>query len=200
MSDLDTVTNQVRATHPRHFISQHPLFEPWPESTHIAVFGMGCFWGAERLFWSQKGVYVTMVGYCGGAQANPTYEKVCNGTTEHVEAVRIVFDPSVITYKELLALFWENHRPDQGMRQGNDIGTQYRSCIFTQHKHQRIEAEASKTLYQQALTDKDITGVITTKIEASAPFYYAESYHQQYLAKNPDGYCGLGGSGVCMPK
>ncbi len=178
-----------------HAIFHRPLVEPWPENMQVAVFGMGCFWGVERLFWKQPGVYLTMVGYAGGFTVNPTYEQVCTGETGQVEVVRVVFDPAIISYRQLLALFWENHDPTQGMRQGNDLGTQYRSVIFTDSDEQQSEALALLVTMQHELTENGL-GEITTTIEPMSTFYYAEGYHQQYLEKNPNGYCGLKGTGV----
>ena len=174
------------------------LVPPFPDGTARAVFGMGCFWGAEKVFWSIPGVYTTAVGYAGGSTPNPTYEEVCSGRTGHTEAVLVVYDPAVVSYEELLRAFWENHDPTQGMRQGNDIGTQYRSAIYFTDDAQRGEAEASRDRYQEALHaagQRDIT----TEIAPADEFFYAEGYHQQYLAKNPMGYCGLGGTGVSCP-
>ena len=182
----------------QHFVSFNPLTPPWPEGMETAVFGLGCFWGAERKFWEAKGVYSTAVGYAGGYTPNPTYEEVCSGRTGHAEVVLVVFDPKVISYDSLLKIFWESHDPTQGMRQGNDVGTQYRSAIYTNTPEQRKAAEESRERYQEQL-DKARYGTITTEIADAGPFYYAESYHQQYLAKNPNGYCGLGGTGVSCP-
>ena len=179
----------------RHFVSGAPLKPPFPEGMETAVFGMGCFWGAERRYWSQPGVYTTAVGYAGGETLNPTYEEVCSGQTGHAEVVLVVFDPSIIAYQTLLTLFWEGHDPTQGMKQGNDIGTQYRSCIHTHSPAQREQATASRHRYDKAL-GKAGYPPITTDIIPAPPFYYAESYHQQYLAKNPAGYCGAGGTGI----
>ena len=179
----------------QHFVNGHPLKPPYPAGMQEAVFGLGCFWGAERKFWQQPGVYVTAAGYAGGYTPNPTYEEVCTGCTGHVEVVRVVFDPKIISYEQLLKLFWEAHDPTQGMRQGNDVGTQYRSCIFTYGDAQRLVAEASQQHYQQRLKAAGYPA-ITTDIRPAPEFYYAEDYHQQYLAKNPDGYCGLRGTGV----
>ncbi len=179
----------------RHFVSGNRIVPPFPPDMQLALFGMGCFWGAERKFWQAAGVYSTAVGYAGGFTPNPTYEEVCTGNTGHNEVVRVVFDPAAADYEELLRLFWESHDPTQGMRQGNDVGTQYRSAIYTYGDEQQRIAERSRSAYQQALT-KAGTGVITTEIVAAPDFYYAEEYHQQYLAKNPDGYCGIGGCGV----
>jgi len=183
------------ATAERHYVSDRPLQPPFPEGTQEAVFGLGCFWGAERKFWQVEGVYVTAVGYAGGFTPNPTYEEVCSGRTGHAEVVRVIFDPQQVSYVQLLKLFWEAHDPTQGMRQGNDIGTQYRSCIFTFGAEQQQQAEASLQGYQQQLRASGYPE-ITTEIRPAPDFYYAEEYHQQYLAKNPDGYCGLGGTGV----
>jgi peptide-methionine (S)-S-oxide reductase len=183
----------------RHFVNGHPLQAPYPAGLEQAVFGLGCFWGAERKFWELgDGVYVTAVGYAGGHTQNPTYEEVCSGRTGHTEAVLVVFDPAKISYEKLLKTFWENHNPTQGMRQGNDVGTQYRSAIYTLNDAQREAAAASKTAYQKALSTKGL-GTITTEIAPAGAFYFAEDYHQQYLAKNPAGYCGLGGTGVSCP-
>jgi peptide-methionine (S)-S-oxide reductase len=185
------------ATH--HFVNGHPLKEPYPAETEKAMFGMGCFWGAERKFWELgDGVYVTAVGYAGGQTPNPTYEEVCSGRTGHNEVVLVVFDPAKISNERLLKCFWENHDPTQGMRQGNDVGTQYRSGIYAFTPAQRAAAEASKAAFQQALSSRRY-GPITTEIVDAPPFYFAEDYHQQYLAKNPMGYCGLGGTGVSCP-
>ena len=183
----------------RHFVNGHALQAPSPAGLEQAVFGLGCFWGAERKFWELgDGVYVTAVGYAGGHTQNPTYEEVCSGRTGHTEAVLVVFDPAKISYEKLLKTFWENHNPTQGMRQGNDVGTQYRSAIYTLNDAQRETAAASKTAYQKALSTKGL-GTITTEIAPAGAFYFAEDYHQQYLAKNPAGYCGLGGTGVSCP-
>jgi peptide-methionine (S)-S-oxide reductase len=178
-----------------HFVSGNRLTPPFPAGTELAAFGMGCFWGAERIFWQQKGVYSTAVGYAGGSTPNPTYEEVCSGLTGHAEVVRVVFDPKVVSYEALLRLFWEGHDPTQGMRQGNDVGTQYRSAIYCGSPDQRAAAEASRRAYQEALSQAGLRP-ITTQIADAPEFYYAEEYHQQYLAKNPWGYCGLGGTGV----
>ena len=182
----------------RHFVNGAPLKPPFPAGHERAVFGMGCFWGAERLFWQAPGVYTTAVGYAGGQTPNPTYEEVCSGQTGHAEVVLAVFDPRETSYAELLRLFWEGHDPTQGMRQGNDVGTQYRSAIYTHSPEQRRLAEASRAAFQERLTAAGY-GPITTEIRDAPPFYYAEAYHQQYLAKNPGGYCGLGGTGVSCP-
>ncbi|HXJ19789.1 MAG TPA: peptide-methionine (S)-S-oxide reductase MsrA [Polyangia bacterium] len=182
----------------RHFVSGAPLEGPFPEGLELATFGMGCFWGAERLFWEHDGVFSTAVGYAGGHTPNPTYREVCSGRTGHAEVVQVVFDPRRVSYDDLLKLFWENHDPTQGMRQGNDTGTQYRSAIYTHGDDQRRAAEASREAYARVLAAAG-HGAITTEIAPAPPFYYAEDYHQQYLAKNPDGYCGLGGTGVSCP-
>jgi peptide-methionine (S)-S-oxide reductase len=189
---------QPLAVTERHIVNDHRMVPPFPDGLELAVFGMGCFWGAERLFWKLDGVYSTMVGYAGGHTVNPRYEEVCSGRTGHAEVVRVVFDPARIGYAELLARFWEAHDPTQGMRQGNDRGTQYRSAIYCDGPEQLAAAEASRALYQQALRAARL-GEITTEIRPTPTFYYAEDYHQQYLAKNPGGYCGLGGTGVACP-
>ena len=182
----------------RHFVSGRSPVGPYPEGLEKAVFGLGCFWGAERVFWQAPGVWVTAVGYSGGTTPNPTYEEVCSGHTRHTEAVLVVYDPKVTSYEALLKLFWESHDPTQGMRQGNDVGTQYRSAIFIYSARQRREAEASRDIYQGRL-DAAGLGKITTEIAEAPPFYFAEAYHQQYLAKNPYGYCGLDGTGISCP-
>jgi peptide-methionine (S)-S-oxide reductase len=182
-----------------HFINHHPLKGPYPAGSEKAMFGLGCFWGAERKFWTLPGVYSTSVGYAGGVTPNPTYEEVCSGLTGHTEIVEVVFDPSIIGLGELLQVFWENHDPTQGMRQGNDTGTQYRSAVHATSQAQFDAVLASRDAYQQRLTEAGL-GAITTEIEFPAPaYYYAEDYHQQYLAKNPNGYCGIGGTGVSCP-
>jgi peptide-methionine (S)-S-oxide reductase len=181
-----------------HYVNGNPLKPPYPEGMEMALFGLGCFWGAERRFWQTPGVYVTAVGYAGGYTPNPTYEEVCTGRTGHSEVVRVVFDPQIISYQQLLRVFWESHDPTQGMRQGNDIGTQYRSGIYTYNAAQKAAAEASREAYQKALSEQGYE-TITTEILEAPEFYYAEGYHQQYLAKNPGGYCGLGGTGVSCP-
>jgi len=181
-----------------HFVSGARLVPPFPEGLEQAIFGMGCFWGVERKFWQLPGVYTTAVGYAGGSTEHPTYREVCSGGTGHAEVVLVVFDPKQIAYDELLRVFWESHDPTQGMRQGNDVGTQYRSAIYTAGDAQRRAAEASKEVYAQKLRAAGY-GAITTEIAEAPPFYYAEDYHQQYLAKNPGGYCGLGGTGVSCP-
>ena len=183
----------------RHYVNGAPIQPPYPEGLEQAVFGLGCFWGAERKFWELgDGIYTTAVGYAGGHTPNPTYEEACSGRTGHTEAVLVVFDPKKISYEQLLKVFWESHNPTQGMRQGNDVGTQYRSAIYTFGNAQMKAVEASKALYQKALSAKGV-GTITTEIAPAGPFYFAEDYHQQYLAKNPNGYCGLGGTGVSCP-
>jgi peptide-methionine (S)-S-oxide reductase len=181
-----------------HFVNGAPLEPPFPQGTELALFGMGCFWGAERKFWTLPGVVSTSVGYAGGRTPNPTYREVCSGLTGHAEVVRVVFDPARVSYETLLRVFWENHDPTQGMRQGNDVGTQYRSAIFTYGEEQKALAEASRGAYAKALRAAG-HGDVTTEIREAPEFYYAEDYHQQYLAKNPDGYCGLGGTGVACP-
>jgi peptide-methionine (S)-S-oxide reductase len=181
-----------------HFVSGNRLEAPFPAGTERAVFGMGCFWGAERKFWEAPGVYSTAVGYAGGYTPNPTYEEVCSGATGHTEVVLVVFDPATVSYESLLRVFWENHDPTQGMRQGNDVGTQYRSAVYCYGPAQQDAAEASRKRYQ-AVLEKAGYGPITTEIREAPEFYYAEDYHQQYLAKNPWGYCGIGGTGVACP-
>jgi peptide-methionine (S)-S-oxide reductase len=175
------------------------IVPPFPAGLEVAVFGMGCFWGAERKFWQLSGVYTTSAGYAGGQTPNPTYEEVCSGGTGHTEVVQVVFDPAKIAYADLLRLFWESHDPTQGMRQGNDVGTQYRSAIYVYGDTQRAAAEASREAYQAALHDAGHRAAITTEIREAPPYYFAEGYHQQYLSKNPGGYCGLGGTGVSCP-
>ena len=182
----------------RHLVLGSPLAPPFPDGMQQAVFGLGCFWGAERRFWTLPGVHTTAAGYAGGFTPNPTYEEVCSGRTGHAEVVLVVFDPVRIDYDDLLRTFWESHDPTQGMRQGNDVGTQYRSCILTGSAEQRERAEGSRRAYQEVLTASGF-GAITTDIVPAGPFYYAEPYHQQYLAANPNGYCGLGGTGVSCP-
>jgi peptide-methionine (S)-S-oxide reductase len=179
----------------RHVVNGHPLSGPFPAGYEQALFGLGCFWGAERKFWQLPGVYTTAVGYAGGYTRNPTYEEVCSGRTGHTEAVLVVFDPARVSYDDLLRVFWESHDPTQGMRQGNDVGTQYRSAIYVSSPEQRMKAEASRDRYDADLRQHGFQP-ITTEIADAPPFYYAEEYHQQYLAKNPRGYCGLGGTGV----
>jgi len=182
----------------RHFVNGNVIAPPFPQGLQCAQFGMGCFWGAERLFWQTPGVYSTAVGYSGGNTPNPTYEEVCSGFTNHAETVLVVFDPKIVTYDALLKVFWEGHDPTQGMRQGNDAGSQYRSTLYAYGKTQLEAAHASRERFQQALDRKSI-GKITTEIREAPEFYYAEDYHQQYLGKNPSGYCGLGGTGVSCP-
>lgn len=182
----------------RHFVNGTPLQPPFPAGMDTVIFGLGCFWGAERKFWQQAGVYTTAVGYTAGHTPNPTYEEVCSGLTGHNEVVLVVFDPQVVSFETLLKVFWESHNPTQGMRQGNDQGTQYRSGIYVTSETQRTLAQTSSTKYQQALAGGGF-GKITTEILDALPFYYAEGYHQQYLAKNPNGYCGLGGTRIACP-
>jgi len=181
-----------------HFVNGNPLVGPWPTGFQTAVFALGCFWGAERKFWQAPGVYSTAVGYAGGSTPNPTYEETCSGRTGHTEAVLVVFDPAKTSYEQLLKLFWESHDPTQGMRQGNDVGTQYRSAIYATDAAQLAAAEQSKTMFAEKLRAARY-GEITTEIALGGPFFYAEPYHQQYLGKNPNGYCGLGGTGVSCP-
>jgi len=181
-----------------HHVHGRPLTPPWPQGFAQALLGLGCFWGAEKAFWTLPGVWTTAVGYAGGFTPNPTYEEVCTGLTGHAEVVRVVFDPQATTYDALLQRFWESHDPTQGMRQGNDVGTQYRSAIYVYSPDQRRRAETSREAYQRALT-KAGYGMITTEIREAPEFYYAEDYHQQYLSKNPQGYCGHGGTGVACP-
>jgi peptide-methionine (S)-S-oxide reductase len=182
----------------RHFVSGAPLQPPFQEGAETALFGLGCFWGAERKFWQVAGVFSTSVGYAGGTTPNPTYKEVCTGATGHTEAVLVAFDPKFVSYEDLLRVFWESHDPTQGMRQGNDVGTQYRSAIYASNDTQLTAARASRDAYQAALSAAGL-GTITTEIAAAPPYYYAEEYHQQYLAKNPSGYCGIGGTGVACP-
>ncbi|MGD1909186.1 MAG: peptide-methionine (S)-S-oxide reductase MsrA [Leptolyngbyaceae cyanobacterium] len=182
----------------KHYVNGNPLKSPFPEGMEIALFGLGCFWGAERKFWQTEGVFSTAVGYAAGHTPNPTYREVCSGMTGHNEVVQVVFDPKVVSYETLLKVFWESHNPTQGMRQGNDTGTQYRSGIYTTSDAQKQLAEASLKMYQSQLKEAGY-GEITTEILPAPTFYYAEDYHQQYLAKNPGGYCGLGGTGVTCP-
>jgi len=189
---------EALATTSEHFVSGKSLKGPWPEGFKQIMFGMGCFWGAERLFWQVPGVYVTAVGYAGGITPNPTYEETCTGLTGHAEVVLVVYDPKVVGLDELLTLFWEEHDPTQGMRQGNDIGTTYRSVIYTFDDADREAVEKSRDAYQTALSARGL-GAVTTEIADAPTFYYAEEYHQQYLAKNPNGYCGLRGTGVSCP-
>ena len=182
----------------KHFVNFHPLRGPYPEGLETALFALGCFWGAERVFWQIPGVYTTAVGYVAGTTPNPTYEEVCSGRTGHTEAVLVVFDPAVVSYEELLRSFWESHDPTQGMRQGNDIGTQYRSGVYWYSDAQRNAIERSRAMFQERLIAAGYRE-ITTEVTAAPEFYFAEDYHQQYLAKNPGGYCGLGGTGVSCP-
>ena len=182
----------------RHEVLGNPLTPPFPDGFETAVFGLGCFWGAERIFWQAPGVWTTAVGYAGGYTPNPTYEEVCSGSTGHTEAVLVVLDPSKTSYEEMLRIFWEGHDPTQGMRQGNDVGTQYRSAVYYADDRQREAAEASLAMFQEKLRESGY-GEISTEIAQAGDFYYAEPYHQQYLAKNPNGYCGLGGTGVACP-
>ena len=182
----------------KHFVLDAPLAAPWPAGFQTAVFGLGCFWGAERKFWQTDGVYTTAVGYAGGFTPNATYEETCSGRTGHTEAVLVVFDPAKVSFEQLLKVFWENHDPTQGMRQGNDMGTQYRSAIYTTDAAQVAAVEASRAMFQERLTAAGF-GEITTEVKPLGEFYYAEAYHQQYLAKNPNGYCGIGGTGVSCP-
>jgi peptide-methionine (S)-S-oxide reductase len=181
-----------------HFVNHNPLLGPFPGNVEFAIFGLGCFWGAERRFWQREGVYSTSVGYAGGYTPNPTYEEVCSGLTGHSEVVLVVYEPEKVSYEELLKMFWELHNPTQGMRQGNDIGTQYRSVIYATKPEQLEAAKKSAQVFQAELT-KAGKGIITTEIDEAPTFYYAEAYHQQYLAKNPEGYCGIGGTGVTCP-
>jgi peptide-methionine (S)-S-oxide reductase len=183
---------------PQHYVNGHPLTPPFPDGLEQALFGMGCFWGAERKFWEAEGVYTTAVGYAGGITPHPTYEETCTGLTGHAEVVLVVFDPEVISYEDLLRIFWENHDPTQGMRQGNDVGTTYRSALYWFDDAQRAAAEHSREVYQKELTHAG-RGEITTELRDAPTIYYAEDYHQQYLAKNPMGYCGIGGTGVACP-
>ena len=215
MSILDAIIGQNKTTLPSkedalpgrpdpietadtHYVNKHSLVEPHPEGMEVLYVGMGCFWGAERLFWQQDGVYATVVGYMGGHTPNPTYDEVCSGKTGHNEVVKIVYDPNRITAEQLLKIFWEGHDPTQGMRQGNDSGTQYRSAVYYTDQRQEALAFETKDLYQQSLNVKGFKP-ITTEILKAGPFYPAETYHQQYLAKNPGGYCGIGGTGVTCP-
>ena len=191
-------TDQTIPVPATHFVNGNPLQGPWPDGFETAVFGMGCFWGEERKFWQTEGVYSTFVGYAGGFTPNPTYEEVCSGLTGHAEVVGVVYDPAVVTFERILQVFWENHDPTQGMRQGNDVGTQYRSAIYLTDESQRGAVELSRKMYQERLHEAGY-GEITTEIAPLREFYYAEPYHQQYLAKNPNGYCGAGGTGVSCP-
>jgi peptide-methionine (S)-S-oxide reductase len=196
----DALPGRDRAmpTPEHHFVNGHPIAPPFPQGLQQAVFGMGCFWGAERLFWETPGVWTSAVGYAGGYTPNPTYEEVCSGRTGHTEVVLVVYDPEQVTFETLLRVFWEGHDPTQGMRQGNDVGTQYRSAIYVADEAQRVAAGASRDRYQQELRQAGY-GEISTEIREAGPLYYAEEYHQQYLAKNPWGYCGIGGTGVSCP-
>jgi len=189
---------QALTTSAKHFVNGAPLHPPYPEGLEEAVFGLGCFWGAERKFWETPGVFTTAAGYAGGLTPNPTYEEVCSGRTGHTEVVRVVFDPAKVSFADLLRVFFENHDPTQGMRQGGDVGTQYRSAIYVHNAAQKAAAESAKAAYDSALRAKGF-GPVTTEIAEAGAFYYAEDYHQQYLAKNPGGYCGLGGTGVACP-
>ena len=183
---------------PKHFVLGTDMVAPWPENMQVLIVGMGCFWGAERKFWQAEGVYSTQVGYAAGFTPNPSYEEVCSGQTGHNEVVQVVFDPAQISFDAILQVFWENHDPTQGMRQGNDVGTQYRSGIYCLDATQKAAAEASRDVYQEKLTAAGF-GPITTEIIDAPAFYYAEDYHQQYLGKNPNGYCGMGGTGIACP-
>jgi len=191
-------TDQTMPIPPAHFVLGSPLTPPWPSGTNTAVFGMGCFWGAERKFWQLDGVHSTAVGYAGGYTPNPTYEECCSGLTGHTEVVLVVFDPTRVSFDDLLRVFWENHDPTQGMRQGNDIGTQYRSAVYTTSSDQLAAVENSRRIFQERLTAAGYPE-ITTEIAPLSEFFYAEPYHQQYLGKNPNGYCGIGGTGVTCP-
>ena len=185
-------------TSSHHEVNGNPLMPPWPQGMEEAIFAMGCFWGVERLFWQATGIYVTSVGYAGGSTPNPTYNEVCTGMTGHTEVVRVTYDPSVISYMNLLKIFWESHDPTQGMRQGNDIGTQYRSAIYTTTESQHTQALSSKAEYSAALKSSGMS-TITTEILSAPIYYYAEDYHQQYLSKNPNGYCAMRGTGISCP-
>jgi peptide-methionine (S)-S-oxide reductase len=204
VAPADALTGRTDQTMPvpeAHFVNGHPLVGPWPDGMRTASFAMGCFWGVERKFWQLDGVYSTFVGYAGGYTPNPTYEEVCSGRTGHTEAVVVVYDPNAITYERLLQTFWEGHDPTQGMRQGNDVGTQYRSAIFLTDESQRPIVETSRAMFQDRLTAAGY-GEITSEVvpvDLDTTFFYAEPYHQQYLAKNPNGYCGVGGTGVTCP-
>lgn len=191
-------TDQTMPVPEAHFVNGNPLVGPWPDGFQVAVFGMGCFWGAERKFWQTSGVWTTAVGYAGGFTPNCTYEENCTGLTGHAEVILVVFDPEQVSYEHLLRVFWENHDPTQGMRQGNDVGTHYRSAVYATTEAQLAAAEASRATYQAQLTTAGY-GQITTEIAPAGEFFYAEPYHQQYLAKNPNGYCGIGGTGVSCP-
>jgi peptide-methionine (S)-S-oxide reductase len=191
-------TDQAIPVPDAHFVNGNPLQGPWPDGFETAVFGMGCFWGAERIFWQTEGVYSTFVGYAGGYTPNATYEEVCSGRTGHAEVVGVVYDPSVVSFERIVQLFWESHDPTQGMRQGNDVGTQYRSAVYLTDESQRSAVELSAKMYQERLHEAGF-GEITTEVAPLGEFFYAEPYHQQYLAKNPNGYCGIGGTGVSCP-
>ncbi|MDA2957232.1 MAG: peptide-methionine (S)-S-oxide reductase MsrA [Actinomycetota bacterium] len=191
-------TDQTMPVPEKHFVLDAPLTPPWPDGMHTAVFGMGCFWGAERKFWQADGVFSTAVGYAGGYTPNPTYEETCSGLTGHTEVVLVAFNPARVTYNDLLRVFWENHDPTQGMRQGNDIGSQYRSAVYTTSAEQAEAAVESARVYQTQLSAAGLS-TITTEIAPLGDFFYAEPYHQQYLGKNPNGYCGIGGTGVSCP-
>ena len=191
-------TDQFMPIPEKHFVLDAPLAEPWPSGTETAVFALGCFWGAERVFWKIPGVYSSAVGYAGGYTPNPAYEEVCSGRTGHTEVVLVAYAPAEVTFEQLLKVFWEAHDPTQGMRQGNDVGTQYRSAIYTNNAQQQTSAEQSCGVYEEKLKAAGY-GAITTEIAPAGIFYYAEPYHQQYLAKNPNGYCGIGGTGVSCP-
>ena len=199
MNDATLPGRETAMTVPdKHFVNGNPLKPPFPQAMEQAVVGLGCFWGAERRFWESPGVYTTAAGYAGGETPNPTYQEVCSGATGHAEVVLVVFDPAIASYEDILRVFWESHDPTQGMRQGNDIGTQYRSAIYTANDRQQNMARHARDAYQAEL-DRAGLGSITTEIAALEAFYYAEDYHQQYLAKNPGGYCGIGGTGVACP-
>jgi peptide-methionine (S)-S-oxide reductase len=191
-------TDQTMPVPPTHAVNGNPLQGPWPEGFATAVFGMGCFWGAERIFWRTEGVYSTFVGYAGGYTPNPSYEEVCSGGTAHTEVVGVVFDPAVVTFERLMQIFWESHDPTQGMRQGNDVGTQYRSAVYLTDDTQLEVVERTRAAYQERLRAAGF-GHITTEVAPLRDLYYAEPYHQQYLHKNPNGYCGIGGTGVSCP-
>jgi peptide-methionine (S)-S-oxide reductase len=191
-------TDQTMPVPGEHFVLGTPLTPPWPDGMQTVVVGMGCFWGAERKFWQLDGVYSTAVGYAGGFTPNPTYEETCSGRTGHTEAVLVVFDPQKVSFERVLQVFWENHDPTQGMRQGNDVGTQYRSAVYTTDPSQTAVVESSRAMYQERLAESKY-GDITTEVKPLTAFFYAEPYHQQYLAKNPNGYCGIGGTGVSCP-
>jgi peptide-methionine (S)-S-oxide reductase len=191
-------TDQTMPVPDTHFVNGNPIQGPWPDGFQVLVVGMGCFWGAERMFWNTEGVYSTFVGYAGGYTPNPAYEEVCSGRTGHTEVVGVVFDPEAVSLERILQVFWEGHDPTQGMRQGNDMGTQYRSAIYTTDESQQAAVEATRAAFQERLADAGY-GEITTEISPLGELYYAEPYHQQYLAKNPNGYCGIGGTGVSCP-